>query len=324
MRLDTRRKLAYKPRIVRERQQYILVGVLQILKHNESNAVQEFVKLIRSEAPPQEIAQCLKHNLHHLQGRGLIPDLDIDETDLVSLGLQSLFSHRAGRNGARTTNDTASPKSSDRNDLRKSFAGTLHTNFDDSLHQRDYAARVADEFRQSLAYTNIDSSFDAEEQFLRRLDGDSLSDCSTDIAHSHGSAKSLSPPTPWSASTFGGFAGAVLASNARPLLQNTGLQHPGHWRISPTSLHQTTLPQHVLQQTDNTIPDYRMYDTRASVNEMCKNFKDPTQTLFGTAVQTRQTSSQGKTDRNLLSREHVPQDLWNTSTWMCEVSPTMT
>lgn len=105
LRLGARRKLAYKPQTFRERQQYILEGVLQILKYNDDHAVQALVQSIRTETHAQEIARCLKHNLHHLQGRGLIPVLDVDETDLVSLGLQSLFSHRAGRHVVKTANE---------------------------------------------------------------------------------------------------------------------------------------------------------------------------------------------------------------------------
>jgi len=53
--------------------------------------------MIRSDALPQEIAACLSQNLHQLQDRGLISSLEVDEVDLVSLGLQGLFSHRGKR-----------------------------------------------------------------------------------------------------------------------------------------------------------------------------------------------------------------------------------
>lgn len=85
------------------------------------------IKLIRNEACPAEIANCLKYNLHDLQGRGIIPALDVDETDLVSLGLQSLFSHRAGRNVAKTMDETLSLASSEHSDLQRydQFGGNL-------------------------------------------------------------------------------------------------------------------------------------------------------------------------------------------------------
>lgn len=101
LRLDTRRKLAYKPNAVGERQQYILQAVLHTLKSGDSNEVTKLISLLRNEAPPEAIAGCLRSNIHSLQDRGIIPDREVDETDLISLGLQGLFSHRAGRPGVK-------------------------------------------------------------------------------------------------------------------------------------------------------------------------------------------------------------------------------
>ncbi|KAK5939345.1 hypothetical protein PMZ80_008649 [Knufia obscura] len=100
-RLDTRRKLAYKPAAVQERQQYILHGLLQILKFGDEDEILKLINLIRSEASPQDIASCLRENVQSLQGRGILQNLDIDETDIMSLGLQGLFSHRAGKPGPK-------------------------------------------------------------------------------------------------------------------------------------------------------------------------------------------------------------------------------
>lgn len=100
-RLDTRRKLAYKPAAVQERQQYILHGLLQILKYSDEVEILKLINLIRGEATPQDIASCLRENVQLLQGRGILQNLDIDETDIMSLGLQGLFSHRAGKPGLK-------------------------------------------------------------------------------------------------------------------------------------------------------------------------------------------------------------------------------
>ncbi|KAJ9650357.1 hypothetical protein H2198_010340 [Neophaeococcomyces mojaviensis] len=69
----------------------------KVLKHNDSKDVNHLIDMIRSDALPQEIAACLSQNLHQLQDRGLISSLEVDEMDLVSLGLQGLFSHRGKR-----------------------------------------------------------------------------------------------------------------------------------------------------------------------------------------------------------------------------------
>lgn len=100
-RLDTRRKLAYKPAAVQERQQYILHGLLQILKFGDDDEILKLINLIRGQALPQEIAACLRQSIKSLQDRGILQPLAVDETDIMSLGLQGLFSHRAGKPGLK-------------------------------------------------------------------------------------------------------------------------------------------------------------------------------------------------------------------------------
>ena len=107
MKLDTRRKVAYNPTAVRERQQYILEAVMHILKHCDAQDVQYLLKLIREDGQPQHIASCMRSNILDLQDCGILPAVDIDETDLISLGLQGLYSHRAGRTGARHSTNRA-------------------------------------------------------------------------------------------------------------------------------------------------------------------------------------------------------------------------
>ncbi|KAK5079507.1 hypothetical protein LTR70_006499 [Exophiala xenobiotica] len=100
-RLDTRRKLAYKPAAVQERQQYILHGLLQILKFGDDDEILKLINLIRGQALPQEIAACLRQSIKSLQDRGILRALSVDETDIMSLGLQGLFSHRSGKPGLK-------------------------------------------------------------------------------------------------------------------------------------------------------------------------------------------------------------------------------
>lgn len=100
-RLDARRKLAYKPAAVQKTQQYILHALLQTLKSGDNDEILKLISLIQSEAPPQNIAGCLRRNIQSLQDRGILPPLNIDETDLVSLGLQGLLGHPVRRPGLK-------------------------------------------------------------------------------------------------------------------------------------------------------------------------------------------------------------------------------
>lgn len=89
--------MAYKPVALHERRAFIFSGILKVLKHNDLKDVNHLLEMIRSDALPQQTAACLSQNLHQLQDRGLISSLEVDEMDLVSLGLQGLFSHRGKR-----------------------------------------------------------------------------------------------------------------------------------------------------------------------------------------------------------------------------------
>lgn len=315
LRLDTRRKLAYKPRIVRERQQYILEGVLQILKHNDSNAVQEFIKLIRSEARPQEIAYCLKQNLHHLQGRGLIPVLDVDETDLVSLGLQSLFSHRAGRNVVKTTDEMVSPTSSERDHIQNSFSGTIHSNFGNR-------PTTAEDIRTSFSRTNASGLFETEHHVSGHLDDDSFSEANADLAYSHHYTQVLLPTNSHSAPSFGVYAGVAVASNNRPKLQTANLPQPEGWRTaSPASLQKTTSQSHESHSIAGSAPSFQMYNFITPTDEVRMNFKELSQKIPVPCVSMRQSAHDGNMDDGLLFRDHTPHV--NIPSWACEVRSTM-
>jgi len=85
-----------------------LHALFQTLKSGDTEEILELINLIRSEALPGDIAGCLRKNIQSLQDRDILPTHNIDETDLVSLGLQGLFSHRAGRPGLKQTSSKSS------------------------------------------------------------------------------------------------------------------------------------------------------------------------------------------------------------------------
>jgi len=72
-----------------------------MLKFGEDDEILNLINLIRGEALPQDIAACLRKNIRSLQDRGILQSLAVDETDIMSLGLQGLFSHRAGKPGPK-------------------------------------------------------------------------------------------------------------------------------------------------------------------------------------------------------------------------------
>lgn len=174
--------------------------------------MQDFIRLIRSKARPQDIAHCLKGNLHNLQDRGLIPALDIDETDLVSLGLQSLFSHRAGRNAVKTIDETISPASSEHSDLRSPFPRTAQGNFHGLSDQQDSSLAKAETFHASFRRANNDTSFGTQDQFLGYPYDDDMSDGSTEIIYSQDYNAMFSADTMHAKPNFGSFAVPELAS----------------------------------------------------------------------------------------------------------------
>lgn len=76
-------------------------ALLQTLKSGDNDEILKLTSLIQSEAPPQNIAGCLRRNIQSLQDRCILPTLNIDETDLVSLGLQGLLGHAVRRPGLK-------------------------------------------------------------------------------------------------------------------------------------------------------------------------------------------------------------------------------
>jgi hypothetical protein len=95
--LDTRRKVAYSSSTIQDRQQYMITGLLKTLKHAPEDDMQELLSLIRGPSQPDAVASCLQKQFATLKTRGLLHEAAIDDTDVISFGLQAICGHRKGR-----------------------------------------------------------------------------------------------------------------------------------------------------------------------------------------------------------------------------------
>lgn len=94
--LDTRRKVSYKSSEKHDIRGYILESTLQVLKRGKTECVESLLRIIRSDAPIEDIARSFQQNFKLLQNKGVIPPFKIDESDIISLALQGLFPYRVG------------------------------------------------------------------------------------------------------------------------------------------------------------------------------------------------------------------------------------
>lgn len=69
---------------------------MQVLKRGKTECVEDLLRIIRSDAPIEDIAKSFQQNFRHLQNKGIIPPFKIDESDIISLALQGLFPYRVG------------------------------------------------------------------------------------------------------------------------------------------------------------------------------------------------------------------------------------
>lgn len=95
--LDTRRKVAYSSSNIQDRQQFLITALLQTIRHASEHDLQHLITLIRDPTQPDAVAACLRGHAVTLQSKGIIPKLDIDETDVISFALQGLCGHRKSR-----------------------------------------------------------------------------------------------------------------------------------------------------------------------------------------------------------------------------------
>ncbi|KAJ9651211.1 hypothetical protein H2198_009513 [Neophaeococcomyces mojaviensis] len=169
-------KAAYKPIALHERREFIFNGILKVLKHNDSRDVIHLVDMIRSDALPQEIAACLSQNLHQLQDRGLISSLEVDEMDLVSLGLQGLFSHRGKRAtliSKDQTNYNATTSKTYTANGRDALSDHLDSSASDNLSSvnQDFHSFIKDASLASPVTTETSGSLCSEESYATAPSG---------------------------------------------------------------------------------------------------------------------------------------------------------
>jgi hypothetical protein len=82
----------------------MLTALLQTIKHSREDDLQRLTGLIRGPSRPDAVAACLREHFTALQSKGIIPLYDIDDTDVISFGLQGLCGHRKGRARPKSPN----------------------------------------------------------------------------------------------------------------------------------------------------------------------------------------------------------------------------
>ena len=80
-----------------QHQQFILEGLLQVLKHNNLEDVQDLLQQVRCPSAPRGSCEMPKREPPVSSSKGVLPVADIYEVDLLSLGLKSLFTQRPSR-----------------------------------------------------------------------------------------------------------------------------------------------------------------------------------------------------------------------------------
>lgn len=67
------------------RLQYLLNAILHALKYGDTKALESLMAALRQNEPPEVIAMHLRNNMSALQEHGHIPNMTIDQADLISL-----------------------------------------------------------------------------------------------------------------------------------------------------------------------------------------------------------------------------------------------
>lgn len=76
------------------RLQYLLSGVLNVLKYNSEQSLSELVQVLRRDRPSDEVAEQLRRNLSSVQDQGHISRRELDELDLAALASRLDRTHR--------------------------------------------------------------------------------------------------------------------------------------------------------------------------------------------------------------------------------------
>jgi hypothetical protein len=75
----------------------MITGLLKTLKHAPEDDMQELLNLIRGPSQPDAVASCLQKQFAALKRKGFLHEAAIDDTDVISFGLQAICGHRKGR-----------------------------------------------------------------------------------------------------------------------------------------------------------------------------------------------------------------------------------
>lgn len=292
---------------MRERQQFILEGILQILKHNAGTDVQNLLSLIRSDARPQDIAGCLRHNLEILQHKGHIPDLVVDETDLVSLGLQGLFSHRAGRNGTKASNETKVDNAVPVGHFSEPHAWHApSSNEDDNMYMDETATLVSS---SSSEGTTLQFQPEVKHETPISLD---ISGTFNDFSSTdNGMLKHdvVMPAQPGQES--------VSSTSLDSINSGQGLAQWRNAAPQPMRRTQTSCESDAELGTVAALP---VEQPRTPLDILTLQFRDDCKAMLAAGVSYEELTNGGKMDCELLFRDRLVQDRWNIPNWSCEVS----
>lgn len=300
--------MAYKPTAVRERQQFILEGILQILKHNDDNDVQKLLSLIRSDSRPQDIATCLRQNLQTLQVNGHIPDLVVDETDLVSLGLQGLFSHRAGKNGIKALDDTTLHQAGHVGHYSQSPIWNVLQSNDDDRNLVDETST----FDSSSSSEGMTIAF--ESNLMKSESSSSYGTTNTSIDFSFNTQPIVNHEAFVTALPYSGTFSPASPSGSQ------FAQGHHHWH--------STAPEPMLRAQPfpgtsigvDSIIRIPIEQPRTPLDILTLQFRDDCRRMLAAGATYEQLTNGGRVDCELLFRDRQAHDGWNIPGWACEVS----
>ncbi|KAK5082366.1 hypothetical protein LTR05_007512 [Lithohypha guttulata] len=288
-----RRKVAHRS-ASQERQRSILQGVMQILKYSGSQEVQDLLRLIRGDANASSVASCLKQNLQALQEKGIIPAIEIDETDILSIGVQSLFNQRVGGSSSKSSDDASSEPRHNRK-------------------RRDVGNKSETTTSEASTVVSLDTAY--LEPNRAGSDATPLGDGLPDGNHHEargawGEANSTTDEEDDSAKSF-------PESVSDP--QSTESSN-GWFKAVPDILPRTS------PHATETSPDkHRILSLPTSspsnpLDAVCLAFLESCQQMLFRGYSYDQLNNFGTMDCELLFRERMAHDDWNIPNWACEVA----
>lgn len=280
----------------------------------------KLINLIRSEALPQDIASCLRRNIQSLQDRGILPPLNVDETDLVSLGLQGLFSHRAGRPGLK---QSANKSPADRKVTLKGL---------EELVPRPERLTDADLFSASSSSTRRGSRMDGHGGFPVFTNDLKSSSCpapldlmsipSEDASHSSSASSSLpslSSSSPTENTVKGDTDPANITLYHSHFLNNAGRSIqpiPGNYAsasVAPQSIYKTAWD-------GSGLGEHRHLQPAFPADNAYMAFGDDLAEASPIAYTVEQLNDMQRPEYDPNTRHRMPHYQWNIPTWAYEAS----